>query len=520
MSSRRRQSPMISSPAKQRNRAPNNPPTRPIRNRLPCFLKPGAAVEISTSEGDYRGSWFPGKLLTLPSSDKDSSKCQVEYATMSEVGDGSKLLREFVHVDHLRPRPPPMSEKERKRDIAVGEDVDAYYNDVWWEGTVTEVCSDGKFSVFFRASREQIQFRRDELRFHREWVNDTWKPPLDETEEEEEEEEESEEEDEVDDDTEDKEYLVPQVDPETTRAIAKEMFSNGTVVEVSSDEEGFVGCWFAARIVERIGEDKYMIEYKDLREDNGVEPLKEEADFLHIRPPPPSDEDLDFSVGDKIDAFYNDGWWVGEVMESVKDGSVGIFFRESREKMRFGRQGLRLHKEWVNGTWELPLKKGEMKRTKKLPCERNVRPKIATDKQYFSIGTPVEVGSIEEGFEDSWFLAKLVEYRGTDKCLVEYDKLKDEDGKEPLREEVNVFQIRPQPLEMVMVNPFEKLDKVNALYNDGWWIGVVKKVLAKSSYLVHFSRTDEMLKFHHSQLRLHEEWVDGKWIASSKCQTA
>ncbi|KAG2305478.1 hypothetical protein Bca4012_061766 [Brassica carinata] len=260
-----------------------------------------------------------------------------------------------------------------------------------------------------------------------------------------------------------------------------------------------------------------MIEYKDLREENGVEPLKEEADFLHVRPPPPSDEDIDFAVGDKIDAFYNDGWWVGDVIESMKDGSVGIFFRQTNEKMRFGRQGLRLHKDWVNGTWELPLKRGEeMKRAKSVPCERNVRRKIAMDKQCFSIGTPVEVSSIEEGFEDSWFLAKLIEYRGTDKCLVEYDKLKAEDGKEPLREEVNVSQIRPQPLEMVMVNPFEKLDKVNALYNDGWWVGVVRKVLAKSSYLVHFSRTDEMLKFHHSQLRLHQEWVDGKWVASSK----
>ncbi|KAL0694584.1 hypothetical protein Bca4012_061764 [Brassica carinata] len=222
---------MISSPAKQRNRAPNNHATRPIRNRrLPSFLKPGAAVEISTSEEDYRGSWFPGKVITVPSSsDKDPANCcQVEYATMSEVGgDESKPLKEFVHVDHLRPRPPETEKK--KRGIALGEDVDAFYNGVWWEGTVTE-------------------FRRDELRFHREWVNHAWKPPLDEEEESEEE----------DDDTEDREYLVPQVDPETTRAIAKEMFSNGTVVEVSSDEEGFVGCWFAAKVVERIGEDKYM----------------------------------------------------------------------------------------------------------------------------------------------------------------------------------------------------------------------------------------------------------------------
>lgn len=51
----------------------------------------------------------------------------------------------------------------------------------------------------------------------------------------------------------------------------------------------------------------------------------------------------------------------------------------------------------------------------------------------------MEVSSIEEGFEDFWFFVKFIEYRGMDKCFVEYDKLKVEDGKEFLSEEVNEF---------------------------------------------------------------------------------
>jgi len=160
--------------------------------------------------------------------------------------------------------------------------------------------------------------------------------------------------------------ILARVDLETTRAIAKQMFSSGTVVEVSSDEEGFQGCWFAAKVVEPVGEDKFLVEYRDLREKDGIEPLKEETDFLHIRPPPPRDEDIDFAVGDKINAFYNDGWWVGVVIDGMKHGTVGIYFRQSQEKMRFGRQGLRLHKDWVDGTWQLPLKGGKIKREKVL----------------------------------------------------------------------------------------------------------------------------------------------------------
>ncbi|CAH8384023.1 unnamed protein product [Eruca vesicaria subsp. sativa] len=502
MSSRRRV--ISSSSNKKRKKAPEI--------HLPPFLKPGAAVEISSDESGFRGSWYLGKLVTtVPSDSSTTTRCEVEYTTLFFDKEGRKRLKEVVDVAQLRPPVPEVAEREKRRDVKVGEEVDAFYSDGWWEGTVTEVLGDGRFSVYFRASKEQIRFRRDELRFHREWVNGVWKPPVEEMEEEEEEEEEE-------DDTEEEEDLLSLVDPESAREIAKQMFSNGTIVEVSSDEEGFKGSWFAAKVVEHIDEDKYLVEYRDLREENGIEPLKEEADFLHIRPPPPSEEDIiDFAVGDKIDAFYNDAWWVGDVIESMKDGSVGIHFR-SGEKMRFGRQGLRLHKDWINGTWQLPVKRGETKRAAtKVP----LRPKKAKaiDKENLSVGNQVEVSSVEEGFEDSWFLAKLIEYIGTDKCLVEYEKLKAEDGKEPLREEVNVYQIRPRPPEMVMVHPFEKLDEVDALYNDGWWVGVVKKVLAESSYLVHFPNTNEVLKFHVSQLRLHQEWIDGKWVASSKTQT-
>lgn len=167
----------------------------------------------------------------------------------------------------------------------------------------------------------------------------------------------------IDHDSDKMQDVLPQVDLEATREIAKQMFSSGTVVEVSSDDEDFHGCWFTAKVIKRIGQDKYLVEYRDLREEDGIEPLKEEADFIHVRPPPPREEYVDFAVGDKVDAFYNDGWWVGVVNDGMKDGTVGVFFKRTKEKMRFGRQGLRLHKDWVNGTWLPPLKGEDIKKT-------------------------------------------------------------------------------------------------------------------------------------------------------------
>ncbi|CAH2052704.1 unnamed protein product, partial [Thlaspi arvense] len=127
---------------------------------------------------------------------------------------------------------------------------------------------------------------------------------------------------------------------------------------------------------------------------DGVEPLNEETDFLHIRPSPPSDEDLDFDWG-----------------------------QDNQEK-RCGSD------------------------SKRFLCDQNVRPKIAVDKQYISSALEHQsrLAVLKKGSKILGFLQNL--------------------------------------LSTVMVSPFEKLDKVNALYNDGWWVGVVKKVLAKDYPIV------------------------------------
>ncbi|XP_010553711.1 PREDICTED: DUF724 domain-containing protein 3-like isoform X2 [Tarenaya hassleriana] len=474
--------------------------SRSGRTRRSSFLKPGSAVEISSDEHGFRGSWYPGTVVRR-SSDKSPAKYQVEYATLFLDNEGKKQLREIVELRQLRPPPPP----EKGRDFAVGEEVDAYYNDGWWEGVVTEALGDEEFNVFFRSSKDQIRFRKNDLRLHREWVDGAWRPPVEAEEEDEEEEDEEE------------ENILCKVDPEIVKAIAKQEFSNDTVVEVCSGEEGFEGSWFVARIVEPIGEDKYLVEYRDLRAEDGVELLREKTDFLHIRPPPPSkEEDKDFELGDKVDAYYNDGWWEGVVTEILPDGRFGVFFKYSRERIRFGRQGLRLHRHWINGNWQLSTKAGEKKKAKKVSRNGKVGTKKETGKQEFSIGSVVEVSSEEEGFEDSWFVAKVIEARGKRKYLVEYEKLKGEDGKESLREEVDVLHMRPRPPETFMVEGFVKHEKVDALYNDGWWVGEISKVLANSKYVVHFKNTQEFLKFDHSQLRLHQEWINGKWLTPSK----
>lgn len=134
----------------------------------------------------------------------------------------------------------------------------------------------------------------------------------------------------------------------------------------------------------------------------------------------------------------------------------------------------------------------------------------------FSEGVLVEVSSDEEGFLGAWFAATIIKTIGSSKFLIEYKCLRTEDDTEFLREEVDTLHIRPYPPETMVVDRFHLLEEVDALYNDGWWVGVISKVFGQRSYIVYFRGTNEEMEFDHSDLRLHQDWIDGKWVRASQ----
>lgn len=139
------------------------------------YFKKGALVEISSDEQGFRGSLFAGVIVRPPIVvNQRCTRVLVEYKTLFEDKGSKRRLREETELVNLRPPPP----EENRCSFNYGDDVDAYYNGGWWEGIITEVIRDGKYSVFFRCSREQIAFRASKLRLHREWVNGIWVPPV------------------------------------------------------------------------------------------------------------------------------------------------------------------------------------------------------------------------------------------------------------------------------------------------------------------------------------------------------
>lgn len=132
----------------------------------------------------------------------------------------------------------------------------------------------------------------------------------------------------------------------------------------------------------------------------------------------------------------------------------------------------------------------------------------------FRDGMMVEVKSDEEGYQGSWYTAVIVCSLCRDKYLVEYQTLKTDDESDLLREKAFASYIRPCPPKIVRVDRFKMLEEVDAWYNDGWWVGLVSKVLDGLKYAVYFWTTNEELILKHFNLRPHQEWIGGKWIVA------
>ncbi|KAK3409403.1 protein AGENET DOMAIN (AGD)-CONTAINING P1 [Eucalyptus grandis] len=138
----------------------------------------------------------------------------------------------------------------------------------------------------------------------------------------------------------------------------------------------------------------------------------------------------------------------------------------------------------------------------------------------FLPGQEVEIASKEEGLIGSYYVATIVKYIQNEFYLVQYKELLREDESGPLTEVIRGEDIRPTPpaKSLPTAAGFAMLDRVDALYNDGWWTG---RITGKegSTYIVHFENSGERLAFLDSDLRMHLEWINSNWIATTRRRT-
>lgn len=134
-------------------------------------------------------------------------------------------------------------------------------------------------------------------------------------------------------------------------------FNKGMMVEVRSDEQGYEGAWYSAKILNYLGENRYIVEYQTLKTDDERELLTEEARGSDIRPVPPTliQRACRYELNEDVDVWYNDGWWSGQVYKINNNYTrYGVYFKTTDEKLEFDYSDLRPCQVWRKGEWTRP----------------------------------------------------------------------------------------------------------------------------------------------------------------------
>ncbi|OVA08047.1 Agenet-like domain [Macleaya cordata] len=131
-------------------------------------------------------------------------------------------------------------------------------------------------------------------------------------------------------------------------------FRPGDLVEISSKEDGFVGSYYEAIIIEPVGNNKYLVEYRTLVTDDHKMFLREIVDAAEIRPSPPKFRVSDFRAYDQVDVYANDGWWTGRIVGRNLSNYDVYFYKSSWETIGYKFSELSVHQEWENGKWVVP----------------------------------------------------------------------------------------------------------------------------------------------------------------------
>ncbi|CAF2133646.1 unnamed protein product [Brassica napus] len=237
-------------------------------------------------------------------------------------------------------------------------------------------------------------------------------------------------------------------------------------VEVSIQEDRFKGSWYRAILEQnptRVKGKKLRVSYKTMCNEDGVNPLKETIERSFIRPVPPEclNEGAVFKEGSVVDAYFNNGWWTGVIVVERPDGSFLVYFDDQPDIMRFIRNQLRPHADWIGSKWV------------------KSKNKVLVLSQHM------------------FRRAKLVEMT-REISESEKEKIWSAHWSSPHRDLCAEYSLN---------------DCVEVVVTHGWRKGRVTEILLENKYKVDFAATKEDAVFNYTEIRLSMEWLGGgSWI--------
>ncbi|XP_019161901.1 PREDICTED: DUF724 domain-containing protein 2-like [Ipomoea nil] len=124
------------------------------------------------------------------------------------------------------------------------------------------------------------------------------------------------------------------------------MFTAGKAVEVSFERYDPRDVWFPATILEVFGNGSFSVEYQKSNVKDKVT-----VGSFQIRPCPPHLKNRNFCLLERVDAFYDFGWWSGVITKMLADSRYVVFFKHFNLEKEVSGLELRRHMDWKSGSW-------------------------------------------------------------------------------------------------------------------------------------------------------------------------
>ncbi|WZZ63008.1 hypothetical protein YC2023_063115 [Brassica napus] len=275
-------------------------------------------VEVCSKEEGYVGVWFRAVLEENPTKSGRKKKLRVRYKTLlSDDGDDSPLT-ELVELRFIRPIPP--EDMQNGVVLEEGTAVDADHRDGLWTGFILKKKEEGeKFLVYFDSPPDIMEFERNLLRPHLDWVDSKWVTPV-------------------------KKELDNSV-----------LFCSGATVEVCSVKDK---AWYPSLLVtdieEEDGEKKFIVKDFNKRLSScidGESTPTTAVDACRVRPALPPSSFGQFEVMERVEVLRGSGWCQGLVQKILSEERYWVSLEVSKEEYVFKHSEVRPLMVWENGRW-------------------------------------------------------------------------------------------------------------------------------------------------------------------------
>uniref|UniRef100_A0A7N0U1T2 BAH domain-containing protein n=1 Tax=Kalanchoe fedtschenkoi TaxID=63787 RepID=A0A7N0U1T2_KALFE len=140
-------------------------------------------IEVLSQDSGIRGCWFKCTVVEVSRKqlkvqyndvqDEEGGDNLEEWIPAFRIAKADPLGMRFLSRPTIRPA---LLNSQQVSDLKVGDAIDAWWNDGWWEGVVTDVGSDENDipRVYLPGENLHLTMAKKDLRISRDWTGDQW----------------------------------------------------------------------------------------------------------------------------------------------------------------------------------------------------------------------------------------------------------------------------------------------------------------------------------------------------------